>query len=614
MLYTGSIMAGSEKQRDQKITREIHRLFWSGNLVDKKTLIISYMGRIPAVAAYNIFIPLVSAYAIQAIINRQFDEVAKYAWWVIGLSLVYCIMWSIAGVAVSRNAIRGSEYVQQRVFSSFLHKDYDFFSNAFFGSLGAQAARIRDAFNTYGEMMTLSIPKQATIVLAGIAVIAYYSALLALVTIVIMIFVLSFTVWSSSWRLRFRRRTSEASSVVAGDIGDALTHGTTVKSFAAEDLELDRMNKSVKLWSREQFRSWVSALPADNGRMILAAIATALLLVLSANLYKNGEISITIVILIQLYVVKLVASTLDIAEIVKRYEEVMGAAYQPVKTMMIESSINDPENPAKLTRDPEYALRLQNVSFHYPEAKDTHLAVRDFTLDIRHGEKVGLVGYSGSGKTTITKLLLRFMDVTSGSIKLGAVDVRDLAQKNLRRHIAYVPQEPMLFHRDIQENIGYGQPGASKKAIAAAARAAYVDEFVDQLPKGFMTLVGERGVKLSGGQRQRVAIARALLKDAPILILDEATSALDSRSEQLIQKALWKLMKNRTALVIAHRLSTLKQMDRIAVMHEGRIVQLGTHQELLKDKKGIYAELWEHQSGGYVGLPAKDEITDGAAA
>ncbi len=607
-------MADSERQRDRNITREIHRLFWKGNLRDKKTLVISYICRVPAVAAYNIFIPLVSAFAIQAIINRQFDDVARDAWWVIGLSLVYCVMWSIAGVSVSRNAIIGSEYVQRKVFNSFISKDYDFFSNAFFGALGAQAARIRDAFNTYGELMTLSIPKQATIVLAGIGVIMYYSVLLAAVTIVIMLFVLSFTVWSSSWRLKFRRRTSEASSVVAGEIGDALTHGTTVKSFAAEGLELHRLQKSIKLWSREQFKSWVSALPADNGRMLLAAIATALLLVLSARLYRDGSISITIVILIQLYVVKLVASTLDIAEIVKRYEEVMGAAYQPVKTMLVESSVNDPVHPEKLERDPIYAFRLENITFHYPEAKKSLDAVRGFSLDIKHGEKVGLVGYSGSGKTTLTKLLLRFMDVTEGAIKLGNTDIRRLSQQELRKHIAYVPQEPMLFHRDIEENIGYGKPGAGKKDITAAAKAAYVDEFVKQLPQGYQTLVGERGIKLSGGQRQRVAIARALLKDAPVLVLDEATSALDSRSEQLIQKALWKLMKGRTALVIAHRLSTIQSMDRIAVMDKGKIVQLGTHQELLKDKKGIYAELWAHQSGGYVGLPTKDEITDGAAA
>lgn len=594
-------MSTDRTKRDKRITREIHKLFWEANFVDKKRLFLTYFARIPALAAYNVFIPLASAYAVQAMINKQFDLVNKYVLWVLLLSIFYCIFWAIGGIAISTQAIKGSKYVQNKVFESFLNKDYDFYTNAFFGSLGAQAARIRDSYNTYGEIVTLILAKQITIVVAGVAVIAFQSITLALITLIAIFFVLSYTVLTSSWRLQFRRRTSEASSEVAGSIGDSLTHGTTVKSFAMEDYEMQRLQKPLTHWAKEQYRTWVTYVPADAGRMLLAAITTAVLLFYSARLYQQGQISITIVILIQLYVIKLVASTLDIAEMIKRYEEAMGNAYEPIKTMTTPINIKDPVNPEKIKPSASHILEFQSVSYQYPEAAKSHFAVKNFTLVVKPGEKVGLVGYSGSGKTTLTKLLLRFMDVNQGSISIDGLNVKSVAQKNLREVISYVPQEPLLFHRSIAENISYAKPHATQSEVVKAAKMAYVDEFAEHLPKGYDTLVGERGVKLSGGQRQRVAIARALLKNSPILVLDEATSALDSKSEKYIQDGLAQLMKHRTSLVIAHRLSTLQRMDRLVVMDNGHIVQSGTHKELLKDKNGIYAKLWNHQSGGYLG-------------
>jgi ATP-binding cassette subfamily B protein len=220
-------------------------------------------------------------------------------------------------------------------------------------------------------------------------------------------------------------------------------------------------------------------------------------------------------------------------------------------------------------------------------------------LRIKPGEKVGLVGPSGGGKTSLTGLLMRFMDVQEGKILIDGQDIANIRQADLRQRISYVPQEPLLFHRSLRENIRYGQLDASDKVIEGVAKLAHAHEFITQLPQGYNTLVGERGVKLSGGQRQRVAIARALLKNAPILVLDEATSALDSESELLIQDALWKLMENRTAIVIAHRLSTIQKMDRILVLEDGEIVEEGSHKELLSID-GTYARLWAHQSGGFI--------------
>lgn len=590
----------NQYNRDKHITREIHRLFWRGFFLSKTSLVIGYAGRVLAFGVYHVLLPLISAYAIEAILTNDIARVNAYAMWIVVLAVVFCICFTLGQVLIARLGIKAHEYVQNAVYASFLDKDYEFYNDSYIGSLGAQAARLRDACNSYGEVVTMSIPRQATVVIASVAVIAWHSVLLAAVTLAAMFVVLSFTILTSTWRLKFRRRVSEASSYVASQISDALTHAQAVKSFASEDDEKQRLLKPLQKLGQAQYASWMSAVPADNGRMILASITTAVLLILTARLYHQQSISITIVILIQLYVVKLIGATLDIAEIVKRYEEIMGAAYEPVKTMLLKPVIRDPVLPEEMDLHKDYELVLKDVVYRYGNYQTGSIAVDNFALSISKGEKVGLVGYSGSGKTTLTKLILRFMDVTQGSIKLAGVDIRNLRQKDLRNLIAYVPQEPILFHRTIEENIIYGKPSASKRQVIDAAKLAYVDEFVDALPKKYKTYVGERGVKLSGGQRQRVAIARALLKDAPILILDEATSSLDSKSEKLIQDALWKLMQNRTALVIAHRLSTIQRMDKIAVMDKGKIVQFGTHYDL-KNKPGIYRDLWQHQSGGYLG-------------
>lgn len=240
-------------------------------------------------------------------------------------------------------------------------------------------------------------------------------------------------------------------------------------------------------------------------------------------------------------------------------------------------------------------IKWRNVTFEYGDNK----VFNEFDLNIPSGQRVGLVGPSGAGKTTFVSLLLRQHDINKGEILIDGQNIAKVTQNSLRENIAVVPQEPLLFHRSIKENIAYGKPDATDNEIMTVARLARAHEFIKDLPKGYDTLVGERGVKLSGGQKQRVAIARAMLKDAPILVLDEATSALDSESEVAIQEALHKLMRGKTVVAIAHRLSTLREMDRIIVLEGGKIVEDGSHDSLL-EHGGVYSRLWKHQAGGFL--------------
>lgn len=598
-------MSGTFTTRDREAAKAIHRLFRRAWLEDVPGITIWFLTRPLALLIYNVLIPFQVAYGLQAIITQQFDKVPSYAFSILGLAVAYCVLWGVGGYAVIRNARAAMQYVQRTVFTNYLEKDYEFLNNTYLGTLGAQATRLREALDDYDQMLFNGFTKQAIIVISSIVIIGYQSITLAVVTLISMLLVLSFTIAITKWRIKYRRMLSEANSETSGVIGDALAHGLTVKSFAAEDYETKRMNVSLKKLADVQYMSWMTSIPADLGRMMLASIATFVLLIMTAHLYQHHTISIAIVILVQLYVIKLVMATQDIADLIKAYESTMSTAHQAMKTMLIKPTVLDLPQPKRLPRNAQFNVALKNVTYRYNDTTKGVAAVKNFNLEVSQGEKVGLVGYSGSGKTTLTKLLLRFMDVSAGSITIDGIDIREISQHQLRSKIAYVPQEPLLFHRSIAENIAYGKPSANNTAIRAVGKKAYVDEFIKDLPKGYDTLVGERGVKLSGGQRQRVAIARALLKDAPILVLDEATSSLDSKSEQYIQKALFKLMENRTALVIAHRLSTIQKMDKIAVMNKGKIVELGSHKELLKNKNGIYAKLWAHQSGGYIGVPKK---------
>jgi ATP-binding cassette subfamily B protein len=316
---------------------------------------------------------------------------------------------------------------------------------------------------------------------------------------------------------------------------------------------------------------------------------------LTGYLWLRGSISAGLFVLVQSYSNTIGNNFWDLGQATTRFTKYMSEMKEMVDIFKQTPDILDVPNPEK-SRIKEGKIEIKNMFFTYANGTNVF---SDFSLKINSREKVGIVGHSGGGKSTITKLLMRFIDIFSGEILIDGQDIRAITQNDLRKSISYISQEPILFHRSIRDNIAYSKPGAMDEEIFAVAKKAHAHEFILKLPKGYNTLVGERGIKLSGGERQRIAIARAMLKDCPILMLDEATSSLDSVSEHYIQDSFNELMKDKTTIVIAHRLSTIQKMDRIIVLDKGRIVEEGTHKELLA-KKGSYAELWNHQTGGFL--------------
>lgn len=389
---------------------------------------------------------------------------------------------------------------------------------------------------------------------------------------------------------------------MVGRLSDSLTNILAVKSFAKEKQETDIYGnyaddyadkyKKAADFQNLKFDTIISPIYViTNVSGLIAAVFFTQWLHLPAG----------VIVVVFSYYSLISRIFWEINKVYRHIESSISEASEFTQLLINPPLVQDFPN-ARQFKITDANIRFNRVDFKYNDGDqdEKNLFLNKFNLDIKSKQKVGLVGSSGGGKTTIVKLLLRFIDLQSGEIAIDGQDISKITQSSLRDAIAYVPQEPLLFHRSLYENISYGNENASEADVIKAAKLAHADEFIAKLPHGYKTLVGERGIKLSGGQRQRIAIARALLKKSSILLLDEATSSLDSESEKYIQESLLELMKNKTVLVIAHRLSTIKHLDRIIVLKEGKIIQDGAHDDLIK-QKGLYAELWGHQSGEFLG-------------
>jgi len=396
-------------------------------------------------------------------------------------------------------------------------------------------------------------------------------------------------------RQRLVDQREEAIARVSGHVADSLMNMDTIRAFAAEDREAAEHRKRVADQRRKSIRSWDYANLRIDSLVAPMSVLTNVLGLLLAVALGAGQHGIEAIIVAFTYYSNATKIMFEFNQIYRQLESSLTEAAQFTELLFTRPTVIDPIVPEPL-RPAASDVRFERVTFAHGGGSPLFTGL---DLAVPSGTRLGLVGRSGGGKTTLTRLLLRMMDVSDGRILIGGQDITRLRQSDLRSLIAYVPQDPAMFHRTLRDNIAFARPDATDAEIRQAAQAAHVTEFADALPDGFGTMVGERGVKLSGGQRQRVALARAILRDAPILLLDEATSALDSESETLVQQALWRLMEGRTALVVAHRLSTVARMDQLVVLDRGQIAENGTHQELLR-LGGTYARLWQHQSGGFL--------------
>ena len=545
--------------------------------------------------------PLIIAQLLSIIQHNQLHD-AKNLWTLIALYSVSGLWSSVIGWRLVLYLVWTFETAMQRdlyarCFSKLTNQTLFFHSNKFGGSLVSQTNKLVGAVESFWDTIIWSV---LPLVISLVGSIIILSTLLWQYALFLLIFSIVFSIvvyYGSKPMAKLTKKEAKASNKLNGQLADVISNVLAVKSSGAEATEQKFFTKTVNSWrdsSLDVMRGFLKVSTIYSSINMVIKIGAIAFAVYAA---QNNLVSVASVYLIITYTGSVAHELWNMNGIMRNYNRIIGNANDMVEILQTPTTLIDKSNSNLEVTSGE--ISMDKVTFTHDEGQGDTL-FHDFSLDIKPGEKIGLVGASGSGKTTLTKLLLRFADIDSGKITIDGQDISEVTQASLRAKIAYVPQEPLLFHRSVRENIAYGRPDATDAEIEEAAKKAGAYDFIIGLKDGFDTMVGERGIKLSGGQRQRVAIARAILKDAPILVLDEATSALDSESEALIQKSLETLMENRTSIVIAHRLSTIAKLDRIIVLKNGKIVEDGSHDELINKKRGVYAKLWARQSGGFI--------------
>ena len=578
--------------------RDIISYFISKTLVYKKPLFFASILNYIAVICLNTLLPFLTGKILASLAHSNTDVTAYMIWFLIFGIIGYAFN-KYSFVEIQRLEVKTITSIRADAITSLFNKSLSFHNNNVSGKLISEANEITGSYNDFmGTVMIDFIPLILTLTV-GLIIIFYNSLILGIVMLFMAVFSFGASYYARRKMSSIRINRLAAQRDVTSHLADTVSNVSIVKTFGREKDELLTNKKLSEKLGDIQFAGWRAAGRSGANRLGMMILFEFVFILVVTNLVSKNPALLATGIFAFSYSITIINKVFDITPMFRRIDEALTKAEPMIAAFKDQNIIFDAKD-AKDLKVNKAKIEFNNVDFYYEDDVNQRLVLNNLNIRIDPAQKIGLVGPSGSGKSTLTKILLRFEEVKGGSILIDDQDISKVTQKSLRQNIAYVPQEPLLFHRTIKENICYGRPEASDKEILLAAQRACADDFISKLPYGYDTIVGERGVKLSGGQRQRIAIARAILKDAPIIILDEATSSLDSQTEKVIQKALGELTKNKTTLVIAHRLSTIREMDKILILDKGNLVQEGTHNHLIR-KEGMYKTLWEHQTNGFVG-------------
>lgn len=549
--------------------------------------------------------------ASQIIASLAAQDYSRGRTWV----LVFALFSATIGILAPTTkyvALLGENTVYENVVKDFfkilLNKDVSYFNESMTGY-------ITTATRQYGDN-TIDLQRQwrenyLSIIfgmIAPIIVICIIDIGLGLMVLALSLIQASYLLWASQKIVAYRKETRETFKRNSGLISDSITNIVAIKATAQEKAIAAVVGEGMFIESQLFMKRYKLQAKLTAVREAITVSFFLLLFWVTVTLVSSGSLDIAAAVLVVTYSFTILTAVYDLSNAVDKHDDYVDLIIPAFDLFITPNRVLDPKKPRKMSRA-KGAIKFNSVTFAYDESGSSIDVFKDLNIDIPAGQRVGIVGLSGAGKSTLAKLLLRFEDIQSGTITVDGLSIKEMRQTDLRRNIAYVPQEPLLFHNTIRENIKLAKLDATDEEVTNAARSAYALPFIDALPRGLDSVVGERGVKLSGGQKQRIAIARAVLQDAPIVLLDEATSALDSESEQIIKESFATILKGRTAIVIAHRLSTIADLDRIVLLHEGRIVEDGTHTSLLK-KRGIYYKLWNRQRVHPEDLEIKDSNLD----